>query len=152
MSLHWFLLQVAFVMIWSFSQPFYSVFFFVFAHKNVSSWEQENYAILLLWNYANSVFLVIKKFLWVTLKKCWWSQNSSWWRLCSTRTQMPPPAWHSGERIWCCCSHSIGHNCGSHLISGPGSPYSTRWPEKEKKKMVVLSNPPRPLFKHQKFF
>ena len=32
--------------------------------------------------------------------------------------------WHSELRIWCCHSCSIGRNCGSGLIPGPGTPYA----------------------------
>ena len=37
------------------------------------------------------------------------------WR---AETQVRPPVWHSGLRVWCGHSCSVGHNCGLDLISG----------------------------------
>ena len=45
------------------------------------------------------------------------------------------PAWHSGHsglRIQRCCS--LGPNCGSDLIPGPGTPYAMEWPKRKKRK------------------
>ena len=62
------------------------------------------------------------------------------WCLGSTGTQVPPPAWHSGLRIWHCHSCGLGHNCGSALISGWGTPYAWVQPKKEGKKKAELEN------------
>ena len=43
-------------------------------------------------------------------------------------------AWCSGLKIPRCGSCGIGHNCGSDLISGPGTPYATEWPKKKKQR------------------
>ena len=50
--------------------------------------------------------------------------------LCRPGTQVQSPARHSGLRIRCRCSYSIGHNCGSDLIPGPGTPYALGRPQK----------------------
>ena len=42
-------------------------------------------------------------------------------------------AWHGGLKTQCCCSCSIGHNYGSDLIFGLGTPYAKRQPKKNKK-------------------
>ena len=34
---------------------------------------------------------------------------------------------HNGLRIWHCHSCSLGQNCGSNLIPGPGTPYASWW-------------------------
>ena len=41
------------------------------------------------------------------------------------------PAWHSGLRIWSCCSWGwcVHHNCGWDLIPGLGTPYAAGWPK-----------------------
>ena len=57
-----------------------------------------------------------------------------WWHLGSAGTQVRPPAWRNGLRIQPCRSCGLGHNYGSDLISGPGTPYALEWPRKEKKK------------------
>ena len=49
--------------------------------------------------------------------------------LCSTRTQVQSPAWHSGLSIWCC--HNFGWD-GWDLIPSLGTPYAKGWPEKKK--------------------
>lgn len=43
---------------------------------------------------------------------------------------------HSGLRIWHCHTCGFGHNCGSDLIPGPGTPYTMGWPKKKKKKKL----------------
>ena len=45
-----------------------------------------------------------------------------------------PQPGHGGLRIQHCCSCDIGHNCGSDLIPGLGTPYAMEWPKKKKKK------------------
>ena len=40
----------------------------------------------------------------------------------SAGTQVQSLAQHSGLRIWCCHSCSLGHNCSSYLIPGQGTP------------------------------
>ena len=41
---------------------------------------------------------------------------------------------HNELRIRCCCSFGVGHNCGSDLTPGLGTPYATGRPRKEKEK------------------
>ena len=53
--------------------------------------------------------------------------------LVSTGTQVRSPARHSGLRIRGCQSWGLGHNYGSDLIPGLGTPYDAEWPKKEKK-------------------
>ena len=49
---------------------------------------------------------------------------------CQDTGSIPGQAqWVKGSGI--CCSCGVGHNCGSDLIPGPGTPYAM---EKEKKK------------------
>ena len=56
------------------------------------------------------------------------------WRLCSARTQVHSPARCSGFRVWHCCRCDIGHNCGSDLIPGPGTPDAGERPKRKRKK------------------
>ena len=63
-----------------------------------------------------------------------------WQHLWSFGMQIQSPAWQSGLRIPCCCSCSKGHNCGSYLIPGLGTPYVTGWPKKKKKKKKKTNN------------
>ena len=42
----------------------------------------------------------------------------------NTGIQVWSLAWHSGWRIWCCRSCSLGHSCRLDLIPGPGTPYA----------------------------
>ena len=42
-----------------------------------------------------------------------------------------------GKKIRHCCSCSIGHNCSSDLIPGPGTPYAVGWPKKKKTKQQI---------------
>ena len=54
-------------------------------------------------------------------------------------TQVPSPAWHSGLRIQHCHSCSLGHDYGSDLILGLGTPYAMGWPKKKgQKKRIQL--------------
>ena len=56
-----------------------------------------------------------------------------WQHLGSTGTQVRSLAWHSGLRIWCCCSCSLCCSGGSNLI--PGLELHMPWgSQKEKKK------------------
>ena len=41
---------------------------------------------------------------------------------------------HSRLRTWCRCSYSVGCNCGSDLIPGPGTPHALGAGKKEKGK------------------
>ena len=54
------------------------------------------------------------------------------WHLGSTRTQVQSLVWHSGLRIWHCCTCGLGHNFGSDLIPGLGTPYASGQPKKRK--------------------
>ena len=63
-------------------------------------------------------------------------EQQNWQHRGSTGTQVEYPALHSGLRIRCCCSCSLGHNCGLDLIPGPGTPYGVRWPKKIKKHLI----------------
>ena len=49
-------------------------------------------------------------------------------------------AQHSGLRIQCCCSGSLGHDCSSDLIPDPGTPYARGWPKKKTEKPKKLQN------------
>ena len=61
-----------------------------------------------------------------------WNQ----WCLCSTRIQVWSQAPHSGLKDPALLQASaLGHNCGSDLIPGLGTPYIMGWPKKEKKKL-----------------
>ena len=62
------------------------------------------------------------------------------WCLESPGTQVLSLARHRGLRIQRCHSFSLGHNCSSDLILGPGIPYAAGWPKKKKKKICVLSH------------
>ena len=53
-----------------------------------------------------------------------------WWLRGSAGTQVQSPAWHSGLRIWGCCSFGLGHNCGWD----PGTSYALVWSEKKTEK------------------
>ena len=50
----------------------------------------------------------------------------------STETQVRSLAWHSGLRIWHCCSCGLDHNCSLDLILGPGTPCAMGQPKKKK--------------------
>ena len=52
----------------------------------------------------------------------------------TTGMQVRSPAGHSGLRILCCCSCGLGLDCGSDLISGPGTSYAAK-NEKKKKRL-----------------
>ena len=76
------------------------------------------------------------------VKKC--SQEFPLWHkemggILSTGTQVQSLAQHSGSRIWQSSSCSLGYNCGSDLIPGPGTPYAVRWPKKKKQKMLPFA-------------
>ena len=45
-------------------------------------------------------------------------------------SQVRSPAQQSGLRIQHCHTYSIGHDCGSALTPGPGTPYAAGWPKK----------------------
>ena len=47
--------------------------------------------------------------------------QQDWKHLHSVSKQVRSSAQHSGLRIWRCHSHSVGHNCGSAVILGPGT-------------------------------
>ena len=67
------------------------------------------------------------------------------WHLGSTGTQVQSPARHSGLRIWHCGSSGLGHDCGSDLIPGPGTPYALGRPKmknKQKQGQRVGEEPP----------
>ena len=57
------------------------------------------------------------------------------------------PVWHRGLRIWH-CHHSIGSNCISDLIPGPGIPYAMGQPKTNKQ----LVGGPQPRFLIQCFW
>ena len=38
-------------------------------------------------------------------------------------------AWHSGSRIWHCCSCGLGRDCGLELILSLGTPYAMGRPK-----------------------
>ena len=46
-----------------------------------------------------------------------------------TGTQVGSPAWNSGLRIRHCHSCSLGQNCSSDLIPGPGIPFAVGQPK-----------------------
>jgi len=46
-------------------------------------------------------------------------------RLGSVGMQVQSLGWHSGLRIWHCCSCGLGRICGLDLIPGLGIPYAT---------------------------
>ena len=60
-----------------------------------------------------------------------------WQHLWSAGMQVQSLAWHSELRIQCCWI--VGHNCGSDLIPGPGTPFTMGQPKKEKKKENIKS-------------
>lgn len=43
-----------------------------------------------------------------------------------------------GLRMQYCCGCSIGHNCSSDPIPGPGTPYALEWPRKKSFKNASL--------------
>ena len=55
----------------------------------------------------------------------------NWQCLWSAGTQVRSLAWHNGLRIWCCCSCSLGRDCGSDLFSGLRTPHAIQWPKKK---------------------
>ena len=66
-----------------------------------------------------------------------------WCCLYSSEMKVQSLAWHSGLRIWHCCSCSVDPHCSLDLIPGPGTPYALGQPKKEeeeKKKTQVLLN------------
>ena len=52
----------------------------------------------------------------------------------SAGVQVQPPAWHSGLRIHCCHSCTLGCDYGLDLFPGPGTPYATGWPKMKERK------------------
>ena len=48
--------------------------------------------------------------------------------------QVQSPTQHSGLRIRCGHNFGLGHNCGSDLLPGPGTPYASGQPKFKKKK------------------
>ena len=54
--------------------------------------------------------------------------------------QVQSLAQHSGLRIWCCHSCSLGHSCGSNLIPGLGTPYALGGGQKRKKREEILTH------------
>ena len=69
-------------------------------------------------------------------------QDQWQWRLRSDGMQVPSLASLSGLSIWGCRSRGLGHNCGSNLIPGLGTPFAKGQPKKKDKYM----NNPFPLF------
>ena len=56
------------------------------------------------------------------------------WHLGSAEAQVRSLALHSELRIWHCHSCGLGHDCGSDLIPGQGTPYAIRSQKRQKKK------------------
>ena len=79
--------------------------------------------------YIIRVFIIKKKIIGF-LVVVQWDQQCFW----SAGTQVQSPARNSGLRKRCCHSCTIGHNCGSDLSHGLGTPYAMGWPKKKKKK------------------
>ena len=65
--------------------------------------------------------------------------QQNWQRLGSAGMKVRFLVWHSGLRIWRCCSCSFGCDYGSDLIPGLGAPRAVRWPEKKEKKKKKVS-------------
>ena len=59
--------------------------------------------------------------------------QGDWWHLGSAGMQVQSLAWHSGLRIWSCCS-SLGRDCGCDLIPGRGTPYAAGMLKKKQNK------------------
>ena len=47
-------------------------------------------------------------------------------------------AWHSGSRIWHCCSCGLGHDCGLDLIPSLGTLHGAA--KKKKKNRIPFQN------------
>ena len=60
------------------------------------------------------------------------------WRPGSPGTQVQPPALNSGLGLWCCHSRSLGQNCGSDLIPGPGTAYAKGRPKIKEKEITFI--------------
>ena len=63
-----------------------------------------------------------------------WNQ----WCLWSSGMQVQSPAWHSGLRIWHCCSFSLILNSSLDLIPGPGSACAEGWPKMKTKQQKKI--------------
>ena len=61
-----------------------------------------------------------------------------WWCLGSTGTQVPSLAQHSRLRIQHCRRCGFGHDVGSDLIPGLGTPDVVGWPKKKKEKKIKI--------------
>ena len=57
-----------------------------------------------------------------------------WQHLWSAGIEVPFPTWNSGLRKLQCHSCGVGHNYGSDLIPGLGTPYAPVWPKKKKRR------------------
>ena len=87
----------------------------------------------LVWDlnhHANSVFI---------LKKQGVPAVAQWdlWRLWSAGMQVRSRAQHSGLRVRCCHSCSVGHNCSPDLIPGLETPYSSGQQKNNNKNLKI---------------